>query len=266
MIIAHLLGDFVFQSEGLINLRLSGNLRKIIKGNIKHSTIHSIISLILISYYLWSYHIIWVALFIFFIHGVIDIVKSLLTRKYPSLKYSMGIFFVDQIIHLSILYSVAHYISTNQHTSPILDRTKEWVETTLYVLSNQITFNEKLLLCILLVIIGLWGVGIFIRIFVDVKKNKPFKKAMNMNIIIPSSDNRRGVQDGGFLIGILERIVIIGAVVTNHLSLIGFLITAKSIARFKKFDDDNFVEYFIIGSLISMISAIIIGILIKEII
>lgn len=46
--------------------------------------------------------------------------------------------------------------------------------------------------------------------------------------------------------------------------VIGFILTVKSVARLKKFDDDRFVEIFIIGSFISFISAIIIGYIIKS--
>ena len=46
-------------------------------------------------------------------------------------------------------------------------------------------------------------------------------------------------------------------------SMVGFALTAKSIARFKKLDDSSFAEYFLIGTFISFILAIAGGIAIS---
>lgn len=71
------------------------------------------------------------------------------------------------------------------------------------------------------------------------------------------------------IIGILERLFIICAIVlgiaqnTQMVQIIGFVLATKSVARFKEFDDRDFVEYFIIGSFISFTSAILIGVAIR---
>ena len=52
----------------------------------------------------------------------------------------------------------------------------------------------------------------------------------------------------------------------DYYSIIGFILTAKSIARFNKLSDQRFAEYFIIGNLISFTLAIIGGVFVKFII
>lgn len=72
-----------------------------------------------------------------------------------------------------------------------------------------------------------------------------------------------GAYHAGKLIGILERLLIIIAVffsadsLTINISMVGFVLGTKTIARFKKFDREEFVEYFIIGTLTSVLFALI---------
>ena len=70
---------------------------------------------------------------------------------------------------------------------------------------------------------------------------------------------RAAPEGGGFTIGVLERSIIILALLLRQEGLIGFLLAVKSIARFKKFNDDCFIEYFIIGSSLSLLAAIVAG-------
>jgi len=135
-----------------------------------------------------------------------------------------------------------------------------------FKISSILTYQQKILLALILLVVGLWGIGIFIRIFFNYLQFKPYKKLINSGFQISHIKNEAGAQDGGLYIGIFERLLIICSIVFLKPEIIGFVLTTKSIARFKKFDDDAFVEKFIIGSFISFISAILIGILIKSLI
>ncbi|WP_431808730.1 DUF3307 domain-containing protein [Lysinibacillus sphaericus] len=57
----------------------------------------------------------------------------------------------------------------------------------------------------------------------------------------------------GMWIGILERNLILLLCVSNSLSSIGFLIAMKALTRFKQFDDKSFSEYYLIGTMLSII-------------
>lgn len=67
----------------------------------------------------------------------------------------------------------------------------------------------------------------------------------------------------GRYIGLVERAIITLLVVTNATGAIGFVIALKALARFKQFEDRRFAEYYIIGSLLSILGAILCGLAIR---
>ena len=69
--------------------------------------------------------------------------------------------------------------------------------------------------------------------------------------------------DRGKLIGILERSLIYFLIIFNQVTAIAIIIALKSIARFKGMDDKNFAEYFLIGSLLSLVVAALPAILVR---
>ncbi|MEK6721465.1 MAG: DUF3307 domain-containing protein [Chloroflexota bacterium] len=65
----------------------------------------------------------------------------------------------------------------------------------------------------------------------------------------------------GATIGVLERLLIVTFILTNNQVAIGFVIAAKTIARFKQLDDRDFAEYYLLGTLASVSAAIATGLL-----
>lgn len=63
----------------------------------------------------------------------------------------------------------------------------------------------------------------------------------------------------GATIGALERLLIVTFVLTRTEALIGFVIAAKTLARFRQLDDRGFAEYYLLGTLASVTVAIISG-------
>ena len=63
--------------------------------------------------------------------------------------------------------------------------------------------------------------------------------------------------NAGTIIGILERVIVVVLVLMKAAAAIGFVLTAKSIARIKQLEnDDNFIERYLVGTLLSVASAI----------
>jgi hypothetical protein len=56
----------------------------------------------------------------------------------------------------------------------------------------------------------------------------------------------------GATIGVLERLLIVTFVLTNATAAIGFVVGAKTLARFKQLDDRDFAEYYLLGTLASV--------------
>ena len=75
--------------------------------------------------------------------------------------------------------------------------------------------------------------------------------------------NAAGVRGAGAIIGFLERGLVLTFVLLHQYTAIGLVLTAKSIARYKELDNRRFAEYFLIGTLSSVLIAILIGVIVK---
>lgn len=71
-------------------------------------------------------------------------------------------------------------------------------------------------------------------------------------------DNKAGRR-----IGTVERLIMLVFLSQDQYAAMGFVLTAKSIARYDKITkDEKFAEYYLLGTLISMLCVIVCGILI----
>ncbi len=61
----------------------------------------------------------------------------------------------------------------------------------------------------------------------------------------------------GATIGVLERVLIVVFVLTGSEAAIGFVVAAKTLARFRLLDDRDFAEYYLLGTLGSVAVAIV---------
>ena len=69
-----------------------------------------------------------------------------------------------------------------------------------------------------------------------------------------------GLEGAGAIIGILERIFTLTLVFIGQYTALALILTAKSIARFEDLKKREFAEYYLIGTLSSMLFALFIGI------
>ena len=65
----------------------------------------------------------------------------------------------------------------------------------------------------------------------------------------------------GATIGVLERLLIVAFVLTGSTAAIGFVVAAKTLARFRQLDDRDFAEYYLLGTLASVAVALGSGLL-----
>ena len=70
----------------------------------------------------------------------------------------------------------------------------------------------------------------------------------------------------GKYIGYLERLIIMVLVAVNAISAIAFVIGIKALARFKQFEDRDFAEYYLIGTMISILMGLLSGWLLLRVI
>ena len=102
LVLAHLLGDFVFQSNDLIHRKYQSWL-----GVVEHVCIIAFFT-VLFLFPFWQHDYMWkVAGIIFAVHFVQDLLKIKYDIKFNAKKKSTVPFFLDQIFHLSLIAYLA---------------------------------------------------------------------------------------------------------------------------------------------------------------
>ncbi len=77
------------------------------------------------------------------------------------------------------------------------------------------------------------------------------------------SSGRQKQAGMGRMIGILERALLYILIISGNLPVIGFVIAAKALARFKEMEDKSFAEYFLVGTLTSVTITILVSFSVK---
>jgi hypothetical protein len=70
----------------------------------------------------------------------------------------------------------------------------------------------------------------------------------------------------GRKLGCLERILMLLFVVGGQYEALGLIVAAKGLIRSKEFEDRDFTEYFLLGSLASVLVAVVTGELLKHVV
>ncbi len=79
-------------------------------------------------------------------------------------------------------------------------------------------------------------------------------------------EEEKGFKGAGKTIGMIERAMVTIFIYSGEFNAIVLIFGVKSIARFSELQDRKFGEYYLIGTLSSLLFAIIIGIIIKWVI
>ncbi|RCW48180.1 MULTISPECIES: DUF3307 domain-containing protein [unclassified Halanaerobium] len=238
-IISHLMSDFMFQSNKVVNLKIDKN----IKGYFIHSLIVFTFTFCLTLFY--GINIAFrFALIISISHIVLDYIKGKISICSP--KIELATFITDQLLHFLIIFFVwKRFI--NHLTIPVFTASNSF-DSNLFNFDTSI--KEVLILVIVYLIVLFAGAVLLEKI---------------LNIIDIQIDNQSEGISMGKYIGIIERALILTLVTFGSTSSIGIIFTAKSIARFKKFDDKkHFVEYYLLGTLSSIFIALIGGLFLKN--
>ncbi|MGH7699792.1 MAG: hypothetical protein ACREMJ_04630 [Gemmatimonadales bacterium] len=74
-------------------------------------------------------------------------------------------------------------------------------------------------------------------------------------IAVPAGELARGR-----IIGVLERALALTLLLLGQYGALGFVVAAKALARFRALDDRDFAEYFVIGTLASLLHALLVAV------
>ncbi|MGD2162910.1 MAG: DUF3307 domain-containing protein [Anaerolineales bacterium] len=226
---AHILADFLLQTD--LDVRWKTRPRVLLK----HTLIVAVLSYLLLGI-LRAWPLI---LVLALSHALFDFIKT----RYAQDR--LLFFLIDQLAHLAVILATVLVLnSLNLQPHPyslgILLGRPYYI---LCALFSGITVTVK---------VGGFVVGYAVRPLLEEMELKA-EQAGDDNIINPLE---RGFEEGGRIIGYLERALILLFVLVNQPQAVGFLIAAKSIFRFGELSDSSRrmeAEYIIIGTLYSFL-------------
>ncbi|HNR42121.1 MAG TPA: DUF3307 domain-containing protein [Bacteroidales bacterium] len=224
-LIAHLLSDFILQPDAKSNEKnISGFRSNYLKWHILFTFLCSWILSFQLSF-------IFAAALISILHWVIDGLKRRIDKISVLGDYT---FFIDQTLHLTSIIVITLFFSLIFEIRPDLP--------------VEISFRFLMIIGGYLVCAKPSNAIIkeIIKVFkISIEKNNP---------------DAQNLPNAGRLIGIIERWLVFTFILLSQYELIGFLIAAKSILRFR--DDDTIKsEYVVVGTMLSFGLAIATGIL-----
>ncbi|MDZ7763396.1 MAG: DUF3307 domain-containing protein [Melioribacteraceae bacterium] len=215
LVTAHIIGDFLLQTKNDVKKKNNNWIFT------KHILIITFLSYIFIGN--WSNWLIPIVIGV--THAFIDQVK--LKIKPGKLNPTLS-FIIDQTAHLLVIAIVALVFGSKETAQSF------WLNK---LGSFYLEINIYASGIILTVLTGGIVIGMMVKPFID-----------------QLGDKQNGLRNGGELIGRLERLLIFFFVVIGNMTVVGFLIAAKSIFRFGELNDSNNrmqAEYILIGTLYS---------------
>lgn len=214
LILAHLVGDFLFQTSNWVKKKEQYKAKSWIL--YFHVLIHGLLAFMALG----SFEYWFIVLIIVITHFLIDAAKLYFQKNKTRIQW----FVADQLLHLMVIIGVWVY----------------WFDTGL-CLYEFLTSNEFLLTVTASYFLTQPMAVIMSVIMTPWSKDIPDNKDASL-------------LNAGKYIGILERLFVFCFILTGHWEAVGFLIAAKSVFRFgdlRKSKERKLTEYILIGTLVS---------------
>ncbi|EGC22770.1 DUF3307 domain-containing protein [Streptococcus sanguinis] len=218
-LLAHVLADFQLQSQTMADLKSRRMNFLILHLGIVLLPL-LLLGLILPNCLLY-FALVW------FSHALIDFLKNRLNSLIVRHHAQKLAFILDQILHLISIFAL-YFLLGQQIPVP------NWL-------------SERYLMLQALFFFALTGkpINILFKLF--------FSKYQ------AGEDTGETIAGAGAMIGILERLIMGLSLIFGQFTAIGLVFTAKSIARYNKISESqSFAEYYLIGSLFSMIAVLLV--------
>jgi hypothetical protein len=243
---AHMLADFLLQSNSMVEQK--SELKY--KGFFRHflGVLLPLFGVLLIPYRFLDAFLF--ALGVSLLHILLDLLKSLIMKRLGD-PWPCRLFAADQFFHMVLLACAAMVFSGKMSYHPNFWETAFPVFQQLLPPGVQAGVPEiihKVELTLALYIFFSVGAGIVIGYIL-----RPFRDSVQ----------EIGTLKAGKPIGIVERLLVLTLTVFGQYSAIAFIVAAKSLARHEDFNRRGFAEYYLLGTLLSIFTAITGGILIK---
>ena len=245
LLIGHLWADFFLQTAKLAELK-----KQKICYLLLHSGIYAAVFCIINYVFLTPAYATYVTLILAFTHFWVDFIRCKFDCKWNKPKNNFISFLCDQAVHIGIIIGVYFLFELGEHLSRIglqCIKAPEVRDGILYVLLfTVLTFPVAVFMKKLLAMLFESQTGISNKN----TKNKEATPLENPNV--------------GSMIGMLERVIVAVLLLCNQYSAIGLVLTAKSIARFKQLEEKDFAEKYLIGTLSSLLIALVMTLVVEE--
>ena len=183
-----------------------------------------------------------------------------------------ALFSIPALSGISSLILYKKFEKTKSNIVDVISTKKEWyflcVQALLLIIIffSSIRYSDIFISCLSNKIVGYFtiesfnGIASWLLSLLLVLKPADLIIKNSISKFAPKLDeSEKGYPNVGSLIGRLERVIILMFLSVSQYSAIGFILTAKSIARYERITKDSkFSEYYLLGTLSSVLIAIII--------
>lgn len=255
LLLSHSISDFILQTPKIIEKKENLN----IKGFLIHGGQLLLTSIVLLSFYKVYTVLHWVLLMVL-IHMIIDMGKNFLnrwTQKKDALNFTA--FIVDQLLHLLVIKIIASYISVQGNMMAEAMSSFFYFDVHYYSV-----ILKKLSIIIYIGLSGAYVIPLFLNIIYS--KIEDYTVRINELALKKFSDHDKELKDDsedfieesriGKWIGILERFLILFFISKGEYMSITIIIAVKSLTRYKLLNYKIFAEYYLLGTLASLIYSI----------
>lgn len=233
LLIAHLIGDFVLQGE-----RLAAKKRRSAAALFLHAGLYAL-AIAVPGFLLVLPAAFWPAfLAVALSHLLIDWIKGLLAARLPA-RMGLPLYLADQALHLAVIILAVPLFSLEIAPAALYTRLLSWPPAG--------ALARMILTALLL--------SVPCAVFV---------KELFVFLQMPPAPEEKQNPRVGAMIGILERWIVAVLLLMNQPAAIGLVVAAKSIARFKQLEDQHFAEKYLVGTLCSVLLALLLTILVRD--
>ena len=240
---AHFVGDFLLQTVDMVTAKNEGRLWL----HLKHTLIIAVLTWLATHCYGLKAAFFY-ALLVGLAHLLIDSAKCYL-EKGRSGGAKLFLFLFDQGLHLITLFVFLPLFPTANPDPRVIGFYQGLQPTApVFALPFPQTFPswslEKILWIIVIYLAAVFGGAVLTtRILAWLTEQ-------------PQPERTRRLSNA---IGVMERLILITLVVTEAVSAMGFVLAAKSLARYQELNNREFAEYYLVGTLTSFSLALLAG-------
>jgi hypothetical protein len=232
LVFSHLLSDFIFQSDILVKRKHSTIYREKCLALFIHTFVFFCLAIVLLIPTGLTWLGVRITIMIALSHFVIDFIKTLADPQ----RSNILVFLIDQILHLiAIVFFIYYFLGFTFSFSNF---------------TSSLTSLQRLYLagCYIILITSFSNVIIQIVL-------APIKKTID--------DSNVNIKVGRY-IGSLERVLTVIAITAGAYELLVALYGSKAAIRFGQAkDNSDFADYYILGTLISVLLGILTGLAVK---